>query len=593
MSASNKKKLRKQEAEAQMTQRQQAASKEAKKQKTTTLTFVVVIALCLCITIGAVLTNPIKNVVYRNTDTVQVGEHTLNAVELNYFYADAVSQFYSSYSSYISYLLDTKKPLDQQVYDNTTGQTWADYFLDAAYNNIQSTYAMYDEALANGFTLSEDQKAALDSNTTYMSLYASIYSYQNVDAYLAAMYGNGATLESYTEYYEKCLIAEAYYQDYSGSLEYTPEQLSAYHNDHTGEFFSYNYATYYLAISNFYPEGAGTKGEDNKITYTDEETAAAVEAAKAVADALAAGEYADLSAFEEAIANLDINKTTTDDKDDKDDEDDEETSNEETSNDETSNDETSEEEEEVTYKYLTNNEDTLYSKVNSLFRDWIIGKVETEEEDAEPTFETRTEGELKVFEYSSGEGESKVINGYYVVRYGSINENDFTMKNVRHILVKFQQLKADGTVDSSSTDTTYSDEEKAAAKKDAEALLKQWQDGEATEDSFAELANKESDDGDGTTGGLYENIYPGQMVENFEDWCYDEAREVGDVEIIETEYGYHIMYFVGNTEMTYCDYLITETMRSEDTTAWYEALIEAVKVTKITDKYVNKSMTMG
>ena len=36
------------------------------------------------------------------------------------------------------------------------------------------------------------------------------------------------------------------------------------------------------------------------------------------------------------------------------------------------------------------------------------------------------------------------------------------------------------------------------------------------------------------------------MVEEFEDWCFDEARQPGDHGIVKTSYGYHIMYFVEN-----------------------------------------------
>jgi len=33
------------------------------------------------------------------------------------------------------------------------------------------------------------------------------------------------------------------------------------------------------------------------------------------------------------------------------------------------------------------------------------------------------------------------------------------------------------------------------------------------------------------------------MVEAFNDWCFDPAREAGDHAIVKTPYGYHIMYF--------------------------------------------------
>ena len=51
-----------------------------------------------------------------------------------------------------------------------------------------------------------------------------------------------------------------------------------------------------------------------------------------------------------------------------------------------------------------------------------------------------------------------------------------------------------------------------------------------------------------TSGGIYENIQRDQMVKEFEDWCFDEARQPGDSGIVKTKYGYHIMYFVGDGE---------------------------------------------
>ena len=40
------------------------------------------------------------------------------------------------------------------------------------------------------------------------------------------------------------------------------------------------------------------------------------------------------------------------------------------------------------------------------------------------------------------------------------------------------------------------------------------------------------------------DVYVGQMVKPFEDWCFDESREVGDTGIVKTDYGFHVMYFV-------------------------------------------------
>lgn len=112
--------------------------------------------------------------------------------------------------------------------------------------------------------------------------------------------------------------------------------------------------------------------------------------------------------------------------------------------------------------------------------------------------------------------------------------------NVRHILL----MPTGGTTDATGV-TTYSEEEWAACKKAADDVLNEWLSGEQTEERFAELANTYSEDGGSNTkGGLYTNVYVGQMVEPFEDWCFDETRKTGDYGIVQTNYGYHVMYFV-------------------------------------------------
>ena len=41
------------------------------------------------------------------------------------------------------------------------------------------------------------------------------------------------------------------------------------------------------------------------------------------------------------------------------------------------------------------------------------------------------------------------------------------------------------------------------------------------------------------------------MVEEFNDWCFDPARRVGDVGIVKTKFGYHVMYFSAVSEEIY------------------------------------------
>ena len=139
------------------------------------------------------------------------------------------------------------------------------------------------------------------------------------------------------------------------------------------------------------------------------------------------------------------------------------------------------------------------------------------------------------------------LEAFYAENEASYTESGITKDgkyvDVRHILIGVEG----GTTDEAGT-TTYSDEEWEACRVKAQEVLDTWLAGEKTEESFAALANEHSTDpGSNTNGGLYENVTTGQMVEPFDTWCFDEARVVGDSGLVQTTYGYHVMYFVGSS----------------------------------------------
>ena len=108
-------------------------------------------------------------------------------------------------------------------------------------------------------------------------------------------------------------------------------------------------------------------------------------------------------------------------------------------------------------------------------------------------------------------------------------------KSVRHILI--------------SADTAGSDE---AASLLAAEVLSGWENGKADEESFGLLALAYSEDtGSSMNSGLYQNFALGAMTEEFEEWSFDETREVGDTGIVKTNFGYHIMYFCGDGLLKY------------------------------------------
>lgn len=125
-----------------------------------------------------------------------------------------------------------------------------------------------------------------------------------------------------------------------------------------------------------------------------------------------------------------------------------------------------------------------------------------------------------------------------------ITKDSGKLVDVRHIL-----LQPEGGTEDVNGDMIYTQEAWDACYVKAEALLAQWQNGEATEASFGELANANSaDPGSNTHGGLYTGVANGYMVEEFNDWIFDESRETGNTGIVKTKHGYHIMYFVNSED---------------------------------------------
>ncbi len=171
-----------------------------------------------------------------------------------------------------------------------------------------------------------------------------------------------------------------------------------------------------------------------------------------------------------------------------------------------------------------------------------------------------------------------------------VDKDDSLMVDVRHILVQPETVEdvtdADGNVDEAATEQAKADA-KAAAKAKAEELYEQWKSGDATEDSFGELAYNNSDDaGSYSKGGLYEDVYPGEMVAEFNDWCFDPSRQPGDTAIVETDYGYHIMYFVGYGDTSYWCSVTKEAMVQAAYDAFFDDLMSGDDSVTNTDKVV-------
>ncbi len=175
-----------------------------------------------------------------------------------------------------------------------------------------------------------------------------------------------------------------------------------------------------------------------------------------------------------------------------------------------------------------------------------------------------------LFDSSTKVGSKKLFsdeeNGKYIVVLALSKPHQEQTVTARHILFQTKDQNSGNDL---------SEEEIAKKKTQAEDVLKKFNEGDKTEDSFAALANEYNEDtGSSSNGGLYEHIYPGQMVTEFNDWVFDANRKAGDVELVETDFGYHIIYFVAKDGKDYYDSAIRSSKANKDIETETKALQE-------------------
>ena len=554
MSASSKKKLRKEQNAAALTEKQLAEQKESKKLKVYTLSFVAVLALVIvaAMVVGIVTGVMNSGVMQRNTDAVTIGDTTLTNADLNFFYVDTIQSDYNNwYNSYgdntqlfVQWLqgLDITKSLGQQVYDTETGETFADYYKDLAIESAKNVYAIYNLAVAAGETLTEAQQSELEATISTMQLYAAYYGYSDTESYLKALYGAGTTIENYSNYLTVKTVATNFAQKFYNGIEVTDSDIDARNIAKYDEFSTFDYSVFFVDMNEFVPCRDEETAEDH--VHSAEELATARKTAEEVAKELVASGATDTLLLNAAISKSEAYKHN----------------------------ESAAAADRMGYtlSQVSEQQGTWLKAADRQVGDLTMIPKETTSTDAEGNKTT-------------------TIDGYYIMLFLGRDDREQNLANVRHILVSF----TGGTTDANGN-KTYSEEEKKTAKDAIEAIQTEWLANGGTEDAFVALAKeKTTDTGSKENGGLYEDVYPTQMVTNFNDWCFAECRKTGDYGIVETEYGYHLIYFVSHDEITYREMLIEDAIRDEAYTEWYEEQIENVTVTELNVKYLNRDYVIA
>ena len=440
--------------------------------------------------------------------------YKFSAGEYNYYYFTTWINFYQQAAQYEQYMgagaglmytgFDhTKAPADQEFTEETAKMlgvtmeelgnpekpTWADAIKFAAVNNIISVKYGSEKARENKLTLTDKEKEEIESNIEQIEKAAHEKDY-SVNRWLRAQYGKGVTEKVVRKVLEDNYLSTKYFESVNEKITagVTDANINEEYNKNKDEFDLVDIRLYSFKTTFKESEHKDLSEEEHDKIHNEKfaET-------KKLADEFLASVTDDASfvaAAKKAILTADNKSKKDADK------------------------------------------ETLVEKPTK------ATLTATSEELAKWVYDdARKVGDVTVID--GGEGT------YHVVMIKTLPFRDMSLAsaNVRHILIKFP-------TDEKTGQTTIKDEEKPTYKAKAQAILDDFLKNEPTEDKFAALAKEKTEDtGSKSTGGLYENVADdGKYVQTFTDWTVDASRKPGDTGIVETEYGYHIMYFVKANE---------------------------------------------
>ena len=529
MSASKDKRIRKEQIEAGTDKRTAAQAKEKAQHRKTVITYSVV-AVALVIFFAFIF---IYNSAWpsQHMTAVTINDQDYTVAQLNYYYSNSYMTFYNNYAQYLNYgmFFDPNTSLADQEYAD--GTSWRQYFLDAAVDDMTQIQMLCDQAEADGFTLDDDQQAAYDQEIETLQTNWENLGYQNLQQYLNMNYGKGVTLELVEQELYRTHLAAAYSQSIYDGFEYSDGDLDDYYAEHADELDVIDYA-YYMQSTPTEPADEAAEAEAPADEPAEDADA---EAAEDTADAEEAEETTEAEETEEAGETAEPAEAPAELQElaDAIDGTDQETFETELAD--------------AVDGAVPTVQSMAGSSLNAAYSEWLLD-------------EAREAGDATVIATDTAS---------YVVMFLGRDTNDYPDVSFRHILIQAEDTDGDGS---------FSEEEIKAAADEAQSVYDDWEAGDATEDSFAELANERSDDtGSNTNGGLYENVAKGAMVDPINEWLFEDGRKEGDTTVVSYEGSYtgtHVLYFAGEDDMTYAHRQADTALRSDAYSTWLEEQME-------------------
>lgn len=500
------------------------------------ITTIATIAVSLLL-VGCILLSVVVNtgIVLRTQTAAKTDNFSVSGTVMSYLIYSQAQQMVALYQQYgIDYTL--AQVLDQSF----------DSMAESTLGQVKQMLVLCEYAKANGIELSAEDEKAIDD---YMASIdeAAAANFYSTNSYIKLMYGNGVNASDIRKSLELNYLSNAAYEAIEAKLEgeITEDAINKYVEENVALFYMADYLTY-TYTAELTPAGAEATVEETQA-YEAEKAAMA-----ALAEKLAAVKSAD--EFKSTAADHIVNTVCSEMFD--------ELYEKEALTEAPAADVLAADKANIlslVLKSLTEADvefekaaDNAYNNALSEIFDELCDEASTDYEaivkedslhyDPEAEADTITDLDKWLFDEATKAGDTKTITSegdkkstysvYFMETTSHLDESE--TKDVAHILVQFESTKP-------------TDEQKAAAKAEAEQILADYLAGEKTQEAFEKLGEEKTDD----SNVVYEGVAKGDMVEAFENWIFDEARTAGETGIVETEYGYHVMFFIGDGKLAW------------------------------------------
>jgi len=162
-----------------------------------------------------------------------IGNEPVTSAEYSYYYGILLTYYYES-GTFEYYGVDLDLDLSEQKHPNYD-TNWHDFLCYTVDNELHYTIALYKEAMANGYVISETGRK---ENADYLVgvLEASVESGASMDEYLVEQFGEGMTIDLLTTILERRAMSSEYGEYLRANFDFTDADIEKYYEDHKDNF---------------------------------------------------------------------------------------------------------------------------------------------------------------------------------------------------------------------------------------------------------------------------------------------------------------------------------------------------------------------